>query len=144
MAADLATIRAGLATNLATLSTAPDQVQISAYLLGNPTPPCLQVMGPDEITWDLAMHRGLDEWTLIVQGFVGAATDIGSQQNLDLWIAPTGTQSVKTALESDATLGGTVQSLTVPNCTGYKIYQLDSTSSVLGAEWTVRVMNTGK
>lgn len=143
MAATLEQIRVALAANLTTLSGAPANVQVSAYMLGNPQPPTLQVMGPDTIQYDQAMRRGLDYWTLIVQGFVGAIADIGAQVNLDQWLAPSGSLSVKTAIESDRTLGGHVQDLTVTDSTGYKVFQLDSTSQVLGAEWTVLVLNTG-
>jgi len=140
---DLAGIRAGIAANLATLSGAPANVQISAYMLGNPTPPTLQVMGPDQIDYDLAMQRGLDEWRFIVQGFVGAMTDRGAQVNLDAWLAPTGSLSVKAAIEADRTLGGSVQDSYVESASGYKIYQLDAGHQVLGAEWTIRLLALG-
>lgn len=144
MAATLAQIRAGIAANLATLTGAPGNVQISAYMLGNPTPPTLQVMGPDQIDYDQAMQRGMDEWRFIVQGFVGAATDIGAQVNLDEWLAPAGGLSVKAAIESDRTLAGTVMDSYVESASGYKVYQLDSQAHVLGAEWTIRLLVAGK
>ena len=140
----LADIRAGIAANLATLQGAPDNVQISAYMLANPTPPTLQVMGPDEIDYDQAMSRGMDEWRIIVQGFVGAATDEGSQVNLDEWLAPFGALSVKAAIESDRTLGGAVMDSYVESASGYKLYTLDSQFQVLGAEWIVRLLKAGK
>ena len=144
MAANLAAIRAGLAANLNTLTGAPGNVQVSAYMLSNPTPPTLQVMGPDHIDYDLAMQRGVDELAIIVQGFVGAITDIGAQTNLDLWLAGAGGLSVKAALESDRTLSGSVDDSYVESASGYKIYQLDSQAQVLGAEWTVRLRVAGK
>lgn len=142
-AATLAQIREGLRVRLATIPN----VQTSAYMLGQVTPPTLQVMGPDEVQYDLAFHRGLDQWTLIVQGFVGAVADVGAQTNLDLWLAPSGSLSVKAAIEGDRSaagaLGGLVQDLTVTTSSGYRIYQLDNSGPVLGAEWTVSVLNTG-
>lgn len=139
----LAQIRQGIATNLSTLSGAPANVQISPYMLGSPQPPTIQVMGPDEIDYDIAMQRGADEWRIIVQGFVGAATDIGAQVNLDEWLAPAGALSVKAAIESDRTLGGSVMDSYVESASGYKLYTLDSQAQVLGAEWTVRLLAAG-
>lgn len=138
-AVSLPEIRAGLATRLATLPN----VQTSAYMLSNPTPPTLQVMGPDEILYDQSFRGALADWTFIIQGFVGSVTDEGSQVNLDQWLAPSGALSVKAALEGDRSaagaLGGVVQDLTVQSCSGYRFYQLDNRAAVLGAEWTVWV-----
>lgn len=139
MGATLAQIREGLAANLATL----DDVQVSPYMLDSPTPPTLQVMGPDQVTYDLAMRGGLDEWTMIVQGFAGGATDKGAQILLDEWISAVGAKSVKAALESDITLGGLIPGLNVQNASGYRIYQLENRAAALGCEWQVTVYNPG-
>ncbi len=139
MSVTLAEIRQGIADNLATLSGAPGNVQVSAYMLANPQPPTLQVMGPDTIDYDQAMAGGLHIWNMIVQGFVGAATDRGAQVNLDLWLAPEGALSVMAAIESDRTLAGKVMDLSIVQASGYKIYQLPSEPAVLGCEWTVQV-----
>lgn len=135
MAATLAQIRAGLAANLATVSGKP---QISAYALEKPTPPCLMVVGPAEIQYDLAMQRGLDRWTITILGLVGAVSDRGAQENLDLWLAPSGSSSIKTAIESDTTLGATVASVQAQTASGYKRYQYGG-SELLGCEWQVEV-----
>lgn len=137
--ATLTAIRAGLVANLATLA----DVQVSAYMLANPSPPTLQVMGPDSAAYDQSMRGSLTDWHMIVQGFCCNVADIGGQVNLDAWLAPAGALSVKAALESDRTLAGVAQDSTVVDCSGYRVYQLDSSTKVLGAEWTVWVRTLG-
>ena len=89
--ADLEPIREGLAANLAAIT----DCQVSAYMLARPSPPTLQVMGPDEIEYDTAFARGGDSLRMIVQGFVGAVDGKGAQKRLDQWLAGSGAQSVK-------------------------------------------------
>ncbi len=139
MTATLAEIRAGLETALATI---PDVVT-SAYMLDSPPDLTLQVMGPDLVEYDLAMQRGLDRWTMIVQAFSGSPDTTAAQQNLDDWMAPRGTNSVKAAVESDVTLGGIVQSARVMRSSGYRIYDLPNRGRTLGTEFFVDVFNTG-
>jgi hypothetical protein len=140
--ADLTTMRTGLAANLSTLTG----IQVSPYMLANPTPPTIHLYpgGPaGDIEYDLAMARGLDQWTFTVQAFVALAADIGSQVKLDQFIAPSGAQSVKAALESDDTLGGTVASVQVVSCSGYRIYVAEGRGPMIGAEWHVEILATG-
>ncbi len=136
--ASLANIREGVAANLSTISG----VQVSAYMLANPTPPSLQVF-PAEVEYDAAMARGLDRWTLTVQAHVGTQTDVGAQKKLDELLAPSGSSSVKAAAESDRTLGGVVSDCRVVSCSGYRVYVHPSGTAVLGAEWTVEILASG-
>ncbi len=138
-AATLAQIREGLRVRLATIP----RVQTSAYMLDQPVTPTLQVMGPDETTYDLAMQRGLDMWRIVIQGYQGSPADIGAQVALDEWLAPSGTNSVKAVINADHTLGGLVQSARVASSTGYRIYDLPNLGRTLGAEWVVEVFNRG-
>jgi hypothetical protein len=142
MAATLTAIRSGLKANLDPL-TAVEGMQISAYLLSSPTPPAIQIY-PAETEYDLAMGRGLDRWTLTVQAFFALTSDVGSQVSLDALLAPAGPLSVKQAVESDSTLGGLVDDLSVVSCTGYRVYVRDSGGPVLGAEWEVQVLASGQ
>jgi hypothetical protein len=149
---DLAAIRTGLAANLASIAGN----QISSYMLANPTPPAIHVY-PADITYDLAMGRGLDEWIFTVQAFVAVVGDIGAQKTLDAYLAPSGSQSVKAAIEADLLLtkrlrdDGSVQTgqpaaasdVQVVSCTGYRVYAMEGRPPVLGAEWHVEVLATG-
>ncbi len=133
--ADLATVREALRVALTTVGT---DVQVSGYLLGQPTPPTLQVL-PGEQTYDRAMHRGLDIRTFTIQGFVAYNEGETSQRLLDELMAPTGIRSVKTALETDKTLGGVVSSLHVTSDSGYSMQLHPSGVWMLLCEWTAEV-----
>lgn len=130
--ATLAEIRAGLAANLGSITG----LQVSAYVLSNPTPPCVEIV-PAEVQYDQALARGMDTVTMTVRVFVGQASDKGAQQRLDLYLAPDGSGSVKAAIESDPTLVRTVADLHVTSATGYRVY---GDTALLGCEWTVEVI----
>jgi len=136
--ADLALIRAGLAANLGVLGIQ----NTSAYMLANPTPPSVHVF-PAGVEYDLAMARGLDHWTLTVQLFVALSADIGSQVNLDRYLASSGALSVKAAIESDPTLGGSCADASVTSCSGYRQFVSEGRPPYLGVDWTVEVYATG-
>src|SRR5690348_11943650 len=110
MAATPAQMRAGIAANLAAVFT---NVQVSAYRLDTPSDQCLQVIGTDEVEYDQLMQRGLDNWTFQVQALAGSPVSQNAQELLDTWKEPSGSNSVKAAIESDRSLGGLVQDLTV-------------------------------
>jgi hypothetical protein len=136
--ASFSQIREGLAANLRTIRIGSNiQPNVSAYMLSNPIPPGIQVF-PGPLEYDLAMRRGVDQPTWIVQAFVAFTTDIGSQALLDELCAPTGTGSVKSAVEADKTLGGAVASLQVTGMSGYRVVTADSGGMVV-AEWDVTV-----
>jgi hypothetical protein len=138
MAADpIGAIRAGLARNLGVI----DGWQVSAYVLTNPTPPCIHVF-PAAATYDLAMVRGLDSLPFTIQALAGAFTDQAAQMNLDQLLAPYGPTSVKQAVEADRTLGGAAQSLQVTDSTGY-VQLVSGGSPTLMASWTVLILAKG-
>jgi len=136
MGATLAQIREGLAQNLASI---PD-LQVSPYVLSNPTPPAAE-FEPARVDYDAAFGRGHDVITITARVFVGLTTDIGAQIRLDTMLAPSGASSIKTALESDPDLAGTVHDLHVTNCSGYRVYARNGQAPVLGAEWSVTVLS---
>src|SRR3989304_8197476 len=116
--ATVAEIREGLRANLATITGC----QVSAYMLSQPTTPCLYVV-PGDIEFDQAMQRGMDRWTFRVVALAGLASDIGAQKKLDEFLAPSGATSVKAAGEADRTLGGVVDALRVTAPTGSRPYR---------------------
>ncbi len=141
--ATLTEIRAGLETRLATIPN----VVTSAYMLDNPPDLTLQVMGPDTVEYDQASHHGMDNWTFIVQGFSGSPDSQAAQVNLDEWLAPSGANSVKAAIEGDrggtGALGGIVDDVWVRQSSGYRMYDLPNRGRLLGAEWVVLILNSG-
>lgn len=134
--ASLSAIRAGLAANLAGLAE-----QVSPYMLANPSPPTLQVMGPENIDYLVTMDRSASRWTVIVQGFVpGEIGDVPAQELLDAWLSDAGAYSVRLALESDTTLGGACEDVTVVASRGYMVYVLEGRGATLGCEWVVDIV----
>jgi len=126
-------IRTGLAANVGTINglrtsaTVPDQIN----------PPVAVVM-PSRISYDRAYHRGLDEYEFTVTVFVGRAEERVAQNLLDGYCNPTGTSSVKTAIEGDRTLGGAVSDLRVTEMRGITPVLVGDTT-YLTAEFVVSV-----
>jgi hypothetical protein len=131
--ATITDIRLGLKANLDVLT----DWQVSAYALSNPTPPAIQIL-PAEIVYDQAMRRGVDIINLLIQAFVSFTTDIGGQKRLDELLAPTGAKSLKTAAESDSTLGNLVADVSITNATGYRVAQ-GANGPVIVCEWMAQV-----
>ncbi len=128
-------VRQGLADNI---EAAIPGMQVSGYLLSNPTLPCAVVMrGP--IVYDQSFGGGIHQWTFVVRVYVANITDIGAASKLDAYLSPSGPQSVKAAIEADKTLAGAVQDLHVTDADGEKVYTRDSGGPVLGSEWTVEI-----
>ena len=101
-------VRDALKVNLQTIArlriydTIPDVV----------VPPCA-VVGQLDFTFDLDNARGLDQASVDVYVIVQRISERTGQDKLDLFLAGSGTGSIKTALESDRTLGGLVDTLRV-------------------------------
>lgn len=101
-------VRSGLATalqqinNLRTFDYVPDSL----------APPAA-VVEPVEITWDRAMQRGLDHYKAWILVIVGRVDERAASLRLDNYLAGDGATSIKTALETDRTLGGACSTLEV-------------------------------
>jgi len=129
-------ITEGLATSLATI----DGVQVSPWMLASPTPPAIHIV-PPAIEYHLAMQNGLGRLTFTVQVFVALGTDIGSQKRLAQFRAPTGSGSVKAALEADMTLGGVVKQLLVRGSSEPVVLTLDGGRQLLACDFEVHVLD---
>ena len=134
--AEFADIRAGIAANLRAYF--PD-AQVTGYRLANPTPPAFEVF-LTEVEYDEAMARGHDVYRITVRGFVPAAVDIGAQKNLDVMSKSAGASSVKAALESDRTFGGSVLDSLVVSRGEEQIY---GEGSYYGADWFLEAQAAG-
>lgn len=138
----IADLRQGLATNLAAIP----EVQVSPYILSNPTPPTIWVAGL-ETNYDTAYGSRTtgstytDEYVALVQGFVALSEDIGNQMLLDNLLAASGSYSVKAAIEADKTLGGACDDAWVETATRPGLNTFLTMSLVL-AEWSVRIIAT--
>ena len=101
--ANIANIRTGIATRLATISG----LRVAATQPDNPNPP-LAVVIPDGTKYDDTFGRGMDTTTFRIILIVSRAAEKQAQNSLDAYCATTGTTSIKAAVEGDKTLGGTV------------------------------------
>lgn len=127
----LATLRAGLAANLATIPG----LRAVAYVPDMVEPPMAVVNAPT-ITYDTAFQRGSDEYTFTVDVFVPAASLRGAQLALDAYCDPS---AVKAAIESDRTLNGAAMSLRVTSMNAYR-QEVVGETPFLAASFSVQVV----
>jgi hypothetical protein len=132
--ATLEQVTEGLATNLETISG----VQVSAWMLASPTPPAIHVV-PPAIEYHQAMQNGFAELTFTVQAFVALNSDIGAQKLLAQMRAPTGSGSVKAAIEADRTLGGVVKDLIVRSSAEPQVLTLEGGRQLLSCDFEITV-----
>lgn len=124
-------IRAGIATNLATISG----LRVSAELQDNPSPPVAQIQ-LRSIEYDQAFQRGLAVYTFLVTVIVGRSAEREAQRRLNDYCDNTGASSVKAAIESDKTLGGSAFDVRVVSMDNIGALVL-SDATYLAAEFTV-------
>jgi len=93
-------IRDGLATNLATISG----LRTAADLPDNPSPP-IAVVQLNNVSYDQAFKNGMAVYTFTITVIVGRVSERTAQTRLNAY-ASTGTGGIKTAVQSDKTLGG--------------------------------------
>jgi hypothetical protein len=126
-------IRQALATNLATIPG----LRAVAEVPDLPNPP-IAVVALRSVTYDGAFNKGLTNYSFAVTVIVGRAAEREAQRRLDAYIS-TGASSVKSAVESDSTLGG--------NAYDCRVVSMDSVGSLsisdttyLAADFTVSVI----
>jgi len=101
-------MRAGLASNLSSIpglrvaSEIPDQIN-----------PPVAVIALNNIEYDGAFQQGLTTFNFTIQLVVTRMAERRAQERLDLYSEPRGEQSVKSAIESDRTLGGNASDVRV-------------------------------
>jgi hypothetical protein len=93
-------IRDGLATNLATISG----LRTAADLPDNPSPP-IAVVQLNNVSYDQAFKNGMVIYTFTITVIVGRVSERTAQARLNAY-ASTGAGGIKTAVQSDKTLGG--------------------------------------
>jgi hypothetical protein len=93
-------MRAGLATNMGTIAG----LRTYADIPDDPMMPAA-VVQLGSVSYNQAFKKGLTEYSFVVTVIFGRLATKQAQQNLDALIS-TGSGSLKTAIESDRTLGG--------------------------------------
>lgn len=129
----LGSIKAGLATNLATITGMRTSTQIPEQ----PQPP-VAIITVNSISYDTTFGRGLDEYSFTVTVIVSRADGRNAQNLLDPYCASTGTLSVKSAIELDRSLGGSANDCRVTGLSTYGSLTIGETNYLAG-EWSVTV-----
>ena len=133
--ADIAAIIDGLGANLDTV----DKLRVQTEILDTVPIPCAIVGPPTSIDFDEVMARGADIYTFTVRVLVARASERSAQRALFDYASGTGSKSIKTAIESDRTLGGAADSVAVTGAGGIGIYAYGE-ADYLGIEFTVEVI----
>jgi hypothetical protein len=105
---DVNGVRDALKVNLQTIS----RLRIYDNIPDVIVPPCA-VVGQLDFTFDIDNARGLDQASVDVYVIVQRLSERTGQDKLDNFLAGSGKGSIKTAIESDRTLGGLVDTLRV-------------------------------
>lgn len=104
----IATIRDGLATNLQTITG----LRASADIPDNPTPP-IAIVQLNRVEYDNAFNKGLTIYNFVISVVVGRASERTAQDRLNAFATPSGASSIKLAVQTDRTLGGSAYDVRV-------------------------------
>jgi hypothetical protein len=115
-------IRTALAKNLATVPG----LRTAAEMPDLPNPP-IAIVSLNSVTYDGAFDKGLTTYNFSVTVIVGRVAEREAQRKLDSYIS-TGSSSIKNAIESDKTLGGSAY-----DC---RVVSMDSVGSLTVSDTT--------
>jgi hypothetical protein len=128
----IAAIREGLAANIATIPN----LRVSAEIPDNPSPP-IAVIALNNISYDLDFNRGMTLYNMTVTLIVGRVAERDAQRKLDAF-AGSGERSIKTAVESDRTLGGSAFDCRLSEMTTLGAYN-SGEQTYLAADFAIQV-----
>ena len=101
-------VRDALKANLQTITT----LRVYDLIPDVVVPPCA-VVGQLDFQFDIDNQRGLDQASVDIFVIVQRISERTGQDKLDNFLAGSGSGSIKTAIESNRTLGGLVDTLRV-------------------------------
>ena len=125
-------IRDGLEANLETISGLRGYSEIPE----NPSIPAA-VVTLDTIEYDQSFQKGLVLYNFSVTVIVGRFNSRSAQQNLNDYADNTGSNSIKTAIESDKSLGGSAFDVRVTSMTGISNIDLNDGNNYIGMDFSV-------
>jgi len=131
--ASITAIRSGLATNLGTITglrsgpTIPDNVN-----------PPYAIIQPSSVDYHRAFNNALSTYNYTITLVVGRVSERTAQNNLDAYCSPTGSSSIRVAIESDKTLGGIVFDTIVTGMRNYGSVTIGE-NTYLAAEFDIAV-----
>jgi hypothetical protein len=129
----IADMRAGIAKNLR--DNVPG-LRVSETIPDQPNPP-MAVVSLETVNYDQTFQRGMTEYLFTVSVLAGRVSERNAQARLDSYIDP-GSATVKTAIESDKSLGGKVFDVRVSEMSNIGAVNLGETI-YLGADFSVQV-----
>ena len=129
----IADLRNGLATNLSTISGLRTSIDIP----DNPNPP-MAVIALETVAYDEAFQRGLTIYRFTVTLLASRVSERRAQAKLDAYTSDDGASSVKSAIESDKTLGGSAFDVRVTEMSNYGTVSLGEVL-YLAADYAVAV-----
>lgn len=130
----VADVRTGLAARLSTIAG----LRAVAYAADRVSPPAA-VVALGSIEYDATFSpRGVDVYTLTVRIYASRADDRIGQDKLDSYLAASGANSIKLAIEADKTLGGIAETCRVLGVENYGAYEVAGVD-YYGADLTVTV-----
>jgi hypothetical protein len=112
--ASITDLRAGLATNLGTITGLRTTTETPDTI----SPP-IAIINVQNVNYDRAFQRGLDEYNFVITVIVGRVGERSAQRLLDSYVSPVAPSSVKLAIELDKTLGGKCDTLRVTDMRNY-------------------------
>ena len=133
MAGSASDIHSGLAIALGTVPG----LRVADHLPEQINPP-VAVIQLQSVTYHRSMQGGVSEWSFLVALVAGRMGDRAAQVQLDGWIAYSGAQSIRAAIESDPTLGGKCQTLIVADMVAVRPLTLGD-ASYLSTEFNVSI-----
>jgi len=126
-------MRAGIAKNLR--DNIPG-LRVSETIPDQPNPP-MAVISLETVNYDQTFQRGMTEYLFTVSVLAGRVSERTAQARLDSYIDP-GSATIKTAIESDKSLGGKVFDVRVSEMSNIGAVNLGETI-YLGADFSVQV-----
>ena len=131
--ATIGQIRTGLSNRLATITglrsgpTIPDNVN-----------PPYAIVAPSSVDYHQAFNNALSTYNFTVTLVVGRVSERTAQNSLDVYCSPTGTGSIRVAIEGDKTLGGVVFDTIVTGMRNYGSVTIGD-NNYLAAEFDIAV-----
>lgn len=134
----LADIRTGLKNRLATITG------LNTYdkAPGTATVPAAFPIPVPPIEYDETERSDVTDYHLQIKLLVQLSTSTYAQEDLDPYLSPSGTFSIRGAVNGDGTLGGVADWTRVSRCSKYGIVEHNGIQ-YLGAEFDVEVNSSG-
>jgi hypothetical protein len=126
-------LRVGIAANLATITG----LRTGSTIPENVNPP-YAIVAPSSMNYHASMGNGMTTYNFIVTLVVGRADARSAQNALDAFCSSTGSSSIRSAVESDRTLGGKAFDCVVTQMRNYGSLSIGD-NTYLAAEFDLTV-----